>query len=171
MEVVQAVFWVFGQALVVKLGEGAVEQAEIAVEGVYQLQENARVLLLEERLLGVVLLIGYCLLLLFDRLLGAEDVLGVLQHDVEPDILLDLLDDMSELLRADALDGVVVLGEGLEEGDDTFADAGLLPPLVDVDGCGVEEEDLGVSELLLCRLLRLGLEGRVDGEDGADLQL
>ena len=109
------------------------EEAEVIVVSIDQFQKDARVLLLEERLLRVVLLVGDGLLLLFDCLLGPKHVFWVCQHDVEPDILLNLLDDVRELLGTNAFDWIVILREGLEEGDDSFADAGLLPSFVDVN--------------------------------------
>lgn len=86
------------------------------------------------------------------------------QHNIEPYVFLNLLDDMSKLLRTDAFNGIVVLCEWLEEGDNTFTDSRLLATLVDIDCCRVEEEDLGVRELLFLWLLCLWLESWIDCE-------
>ena len=78
-------------------------------------------------------------LLFFDRLFWAEDIVGVGEHEVEPNIFLNLLDDMSEALGDDAFYRIVVLGEWLEEGHYTFTDSRLLPPLVDISLVRIEE--------------------------------
>ena len=76
----------------------------------------------------------------------------MLDHDVEPDIGLDLADDVRVRAGGDALDRGLDLGERLEEAHDALADAGLLSLLVDVHSAWVEEVDLAVGEVLLCRL-------------------
>ena len=86
------------------------------------------------------------------------------QHNIQPYVFLNLLDDMGELLSTDAFHGIVIFCEWLEEGDNTFADSRLLATLVDVDCRWVEEEDLGVCELLFLWLLRLWLESWIDCE-------
>ena len=56
---------------------------------------------------------------------------------------------MREIHRGNALDGLLVRREGLEETHDTFGDAGLLAFFMDVGTLRVKEEDLGVRVLLL----------------------
>ena len=102
------------------------------------------------------LLIGNGLLLLLDCFLWPENVLRIREHEIKPHILLDLLDHVRERLRHDALHGVVVLGEGLEEGDDTLGNTRLLAFFMDVSLVGVEEKYLGVRELLFVRFFYFG---------------
>lgn len=138
------------------------------MESVDELEEYSRILFLKQRSLHL-LLISYGLRLLLRRAPRAKQCLRMLHNDVEPYVGLHLLDQMCELERTYAFDGRVVLGEGLEKRHYTFTYARLLPLLVDVDGRRVEEQDLGVGELLLLWLLLLGLQLRVNGEERAYL--
>lgn len=72
------------------------EETEVVVVGVDQLQENPCVLLLEEGLLGVVLLVRNRLLFFLHGFLWAEYVFRVGQHDVEPNIFFDLFYNVRE---------------------------------------------------------------------------
>lgn len=96
----------------------------------------------------------------------------VLDYDVEPDIGLDLANDVRVRAGGDALDRGLDLGERLEEAHDALADAGLLSLLVDVHSARVEEVDLAVGELLLCRLSwAFRQQSRVNDKHRADLYL
>ena len=89
----------------------------------------------------------------------------MLDHDVEPDVGLDLADDVRVRTGGDALDRGLNFGERLEEAHDALADACLLSLLVDVHSARVEEVDLAVGEVLLCGLAwALGKQGRVNDE-------
>ena len=69
----------------------------------------------------------------------------MLNHDIEPDVGLDLTEDVSVCTGRDALDRGFYLREWLEKVDYTLADAHLLPLLVDIHVARVEEVDLAVS--------------------------
>ena len=91
------------------------------------------------------------------------------QHQVKPETRLHFLRDMSEIDGRDALYGLFLSSEGLEERDDTLGNAGLLPLLMDVCPLGVEKHDLRIRVLFLLRLGTLGLQTRVNYEKGAYL--
>jgi hypothetical protein len=96
------------------------------------------------------------------------DGVGMCDDHVQPDVWFHLLDEMRVLQSRYALDGVLLVCEGLEELYNTFADTGLLSPLMNVYGFWVEEKDLGVCELLFLWLFALRLKSWIDGEDRAN---
>lgn len=69
LEDFKAIERVLAQASVLELLDGPMEKAEVIVEGIDELEEDAAVLLLEQGLLSVVLLVCNGLLLFFYRLL------------------------------------------------------------------------------------------------------
>lgn len=73
----------------------SMKHAKVHVKGVNNFMKQLRVLLLENRALK--LLISYSLTFLLRTLFWPVDGLWVLDHNVEPNVLLDLFDYVSEL--------------------------------------------------------------------------
>ena len=100
------------------------------------------------------------------------EALRMLDHDIEPNIGLDLGKDVSVRARRDALDRSLDFRERFEKVDNSLADAHLLPLLVNVHSARVEEVNLAVCEVFFCRLVRpLRQQSRVHDENGPDLNL
>lgn len=76
---------------------------------------------------------------------------------------------MGEVDGGDALNGLALGREGLEETHDTLRDTGLLAFFVNVCRWWVKEEDLSVGELLFLWLLGCRTERGIYQEEGADL--
>ena len=77
----------------------------------------------------------------------------MLYNDIEPNVGLNLAEDMSVRARRNALDRSLNFREWLEKVDNTFADTNLLSLLVDIHVTRVEKVDLAVRKFLFGRLI------------------
>ena len=93
------------------------------------------------------------------------------EHNVEPNVRFDLPCQVSELQGTDRLDWRVSFRKRLEEADNTFRDTSLFAAFVNINGWWIEEKNLRIGEFLFFWLLLERLKLRVDGKDGADLEL
>lgn len=73
----------------------------------------------------------------------------MLNDDIEPDVWLDLTEDMRVRARRYTLNWRLHLGERLKEVYDAFTNANLFALFVDVHRAWVKEQDLDVREILL----------------------
>ena len=96
----------------------------------------------------------------------------VLDHDIEPEVGLDLLNYMRVCACRNALNRRFWLWERLEKADDAFTDSRLFSLFVDINRARIKEVDLAVSEVFLCRLSwSLWKQSGIDYEHGSDLYL
>ena len=150
--------------------DGSMEQVQLSVVSIHDLVHNARIFFPEAAVLE--LRVGDCLPLygIFTALRSVEGV-RVLNHDVEPDAWLDLLQHVRKGARRDTLNRCLCLRERQEKVDYTLRNTYLLALFVDVGTWWVEVHDFDICELILGRLFALGSLRRVDNEDGANLDL
>ena len=150
--------------------DGSMEQVQLSVVSIHDLVHDARIFFPEAAVLE--LGVGDCLpfYFFFAALCPVESV-WVLNHDIEPDAWLNLLEHMCEGARRDALNRCLCLRERQEKVDYTLRNTHLLALLVDVGTWWVEVHDFDICELILGRLFALGSLRRVDNEDGANLDL
>ena len=79
--------------------------------------------------------------------LDPVEALWMLDHDIEPNVCLDLGKNVSVRAGRDALVGSLHFREWLEKVDNTLTDTHLLPLLVNVHITRVEEVNLAVREV------------------------
>ena len=148
------------------------KQGEEAIVLLQDLVENLRVLFAEIAVLELCIGDSLAILRALLSIFHAVEAIRMLDDDVEPDVSLDLAEDVGVRTCRNALNRRFHLGKGLEKVDDTLADADLLPLLVNVHIAGVEEVDLAVGEFLLAGLVGTrGQQSRIHDEDGANLDL
>ena len=73
----------------------------------------------------------------------------MLNDDIEPDVWLDLAEDMRVRAGRYTLNWRLHLGERLKEVYDAFANANLFALFMDVHRAWVKEQDLDVREIFL----------------------
>ena len=100
--------------------------------------------------------IRYCLAVLtvFISIVDAVEAFRVLNDDIEPDVWLDLAQDMRVRARRYALNWRLHLWERLEEVYDAFTYANLFALFMDIHRARVEEQDLDIREIFLWGLVR-----------------
>ncbi len=98
----------------------SVEQSQKTVVLLENLKKNSRVLLPKSTVLE--LRVSYCfsVLAIFISVVNTVETFGVLDHDIEPYVRLNLAYDMSMRACCDAFDWRLHLGERFEKIDDSF---------------------------------------------------
>ena len=111
--------------------------------------EDARVFFPEGTVLK--LRIRYCLAVLsvFISIVDAVEAFRVLNDDIEPDVWLDLAEDMRVRAGRYTLNWRLHLWERLKEVYDAFTNANLFALFMDVHRAWVKEQDLDVREIFL----------------------
>jgi len=108
------------------------EHAEILMINSNNLREYFRILFLKDRCLK--LRISYGLSFFFSSFTLTIYIIWVLQHNIKPNIWLNLFGQMRVVQSRNAFDWVLLVSEGLEEADDTFGNTSLLSSFVNVCG-------------------------------------
>ena len=107
----------------------------------------------------------------FISYISSIETIRVLDDDIQPDVLLNLANQVCESTCRNAFNGSFILWERFEKADDTLTDSNLFPLLVDVCLLRVEVQDLHICELFFGWLLGLWHQGGVHNEDWADWDL
>ena len=154
--------------------QSAVEEPQVVVVLLKQKIEDARILLCELGVSELGVRDGFSVYVRCRLLVGFAlpvQGVGVLDHHVQPQVLLYLLHHVRELACCNALNGSVLARERHKEVDNTFRDSGLLPPLVDVLALREVEEDFRIGIVLVLGLGHRWLEGWVNQKDRPDAHL
>ena len=136
-----------GCVMVYDSAQLAMEQCEKGVILLEHLVQDFAIFFAERAVLELRIGNRFSVLRAFFSVLDPVEALWMLDHDIEPNVRLDLGKDVSVRAGRDALDGGFHFREWLEKVDNALTDAHLLPLLVNVHIARVEEVNLAVREV------------------------
>jgi hypothetical protein len=157
------------RVLLEESSDRAMEEFEISMISIKQPVKDLAVLLTERCSVKFVVSNGLRLFLgIWCRTLTIK-VIWVSQDHVKPERRLNFLHYMSEVHGRNALNRLLICGEGLEEAHNTLRDTSLLALLMNICALRIEKDDFSIGILFFFRLGRLGLQGRIDQKERSNL--
>ena len=136
-----------GRVMVYDSPQLAMEQCEKGVILLEHLVQDFAIFFAERAVLELGIGNRFSVLRALFSVFDPVEALWMLDHDIEPNVRLDLGKDVSVRAGRDALDGSLHFREWLEKVDNALTDAHLLPLLVNVHIARVEEVNLAVREV------------------------
>ena len=136
-----------GRVMVYDSTQLAMEQCEKGVILLEHLVQDFAIFFAERAVLELRIGNRFSVLRALFSVLDPVEALWMLDHDIEPNVRLDLGKDVSVRAGRDALYGSLHFREWLEKVDNALTDAHLLPLLVNVHIARVEEVNLAVREV------------------------